>query len=166
MDVKALCVKGKYGNYPKKTVATKLITTFLTLVLTLNNFVFSSKCYLQIKGCSKRTVCGPKYANIFMSEFRERYIHPLIKSKSCTCLCFMDDIFMAYTKLENQFEFFIIEINAKHHIIKFDYKFSRKKIEVLGAFPKSIEIAFKQHFIRIQLTTKIVSMQNLHILFH
>ena len=166
MDVKALCVKGIYGNYPKKIVATKLITTFLTLVLTLSNFVFSSKFYLQIKGCSKRTVCGPKYANIFMSEFRERYVHPLIKNKSYTYLCFMDDIFMACTKLENQLEFFVIEINVKHYIIKFDYKFSKKKIEVLGFFPKSIEITFKQHFIKIQLTAKIVSMQNLHILFY
>ena len=166
MDVKALCAKGKYGNYPKKTLATKLITTFLTLVLTLSKNVFSSKFYLQIKGCSKRTVCGPKYANIFMSEFRERYVHPLIKSKSCTYLCFLDNIFMACTKLENQLEFFVIEINAKHHIIKFDYKFSKKRFEVLGTFPKSIEIAFKQNFIKIQLTAKIVSMQNLHILFY
>ena len=58
MDVKALytnipnykgiaAVKQKHDNYAKKTVAPKLII-FLVL-LTLSNFIFNSKCYLQIK---------------------------------------------------------------------------------------------------------------------
>ena len=36
------------SNEKKKTTATKVITTFITLNLTLNNFVFNSKFYLQI----------------------------------------------------------------------------------------------------------------------
>ena len=68
-------VKRKHEKYTKKTVATKVIITLLALILTLNNFIFNSKFYLQIKGCAMGTI----YANIFMSQFEERYIYPLIK---------------------------------------------------------------------------------------
>ena len=54
MDVKSLytsipnnegiaSVKKKYDHYPNKTIPTKIITTFLALILTLNNFIFNSK---------------------------------------------------------------------------------------------------------------------------
>ena len=93
IDVKALyanipnnegiaAVKRKHDNYTKKIVATKVITTFLGLVLTLNNFIFNSKFYLQIKGCTMGTIYAPTYESIFMTEFEEKYIYPLIKNKS------------------------------------------------------------------------------------
>ena len=41
-------VREAYDNHPNKTVATKVIITFLSLILTLNNFVFNSINYLQI----------------------------------------------------------------------------------------------------------------------
>ena len=39
-------MKKKYDHYPKKTIPTKIITTFPALILTLNNFIFNSKFYL------------------------------------------------------------------------------------------------------------------------
>ena len=42
-------VKIAYDSYLKKLFATKVITTFLVLILTLNNFIFNCKHYLQIK---------------------------------------------------------------------------------------------------------------------
>ena len=70
MDVKALyanvpnnecisAVKRKHDNYTKKTIVTKVISTFSALILTLSNFVFNSKFYLQIKGCAMGTTCAP-----------------------------------------------------------------------------------------------------------
>ena len=73
--------KKRYDSYIQKTLPTKIITTFLALILTLNNFVFNSKFYLQIKGCAKCTICAPAYANIFMAEFEQKYVYPLIKDK-------------------------------------------------------------------------------------
>ena len=64
-------VKKKYDNYPKKTIPIKTIGTFLALTLTLNNFKFNSKLYLQIKDCAIGTICAPSSENIFMSEFEE-----------------------------------------------------------------------------------------------
>ena len=54
MDVKSLytnipssegisAVKAAYKSYPKKSVATKVINTFLALILTLNNVMFNCK---------------------------------------------------------------------------------------------------------------------------
>ena len=33
-------VKKKHDHYPNKTIATEIITTFLALILTLNNFIY------------------------------------------------------------------------------------------------------------------------------
>ena len=65
-------VKKAHKRYHQKAVPPKVITTFLLLILTLNNFVFSSKFYLQIKGCSMGTICVPPYEIIFMVYFREK----------------------------------------------------------------------------------------------
>ena len=77
------------------------------------------------------TICAPAYANIFMAEFEQKYIYPLIKDKSILLLRYIDDIFMVRTKSENQLKDFMSELNQKHHSTKFDYKFVCKQIEFL-----------------------------------
>ena len=80
-------VKKKYDHYLKKTIPTKIITTFLALILTLKNFTFNSKFCLQIKGCAMGTICAPSYANIFMSESIRRKIYlPSNQKQSCNIL--------------------------------------------------------------------------------
>ena len=86
-------VKKKYELYPENTIPNKIITTFLALIIKLNNFIFNSTFYLKIKGCAMETICAPSYANIFMTEFEGNYIYPLIKNKSATYLRYIDDIY-------------------------------------------------------------------------
>ena len=43
-------IKTSLEKYSKRTTSTKVIATFLTLILTLNNFIFNCKNYLQTKG--------------------------------------------------------------------------------------------------------------------
>ena len=74
-------VKRAFDNYSKETTTTKVVITFLALVLTLNNFVFDCIYYLQIKGCAVGTICALAYANIFMGNFELKYIYPYIKDK-------------------------------------------------------------------------------------
>lgn len=82
--------KRALNKQTNKTVATKVITTFLPPILTLNNFIFNCKNYLQIKGYPMGTICAPSYTNIFMAELkRNMYIHLLT-----TCLCFTCDTLM------------------------------------------------------------------------
>ena len=78
-------------NNKASAATTKIITTFLALILALNNFVFNSIFYLQIKGCAISTICAPVFANIFMDKFEQKYIYPLIKDKLIVLL-FLDQI--------------------------------------------------------------------------
>ena len=66
----------------KKTIDTKVKITFLALILTLRNFIFNSKHFLQIKGGTMETICAAPYENIFMNHFERKYIYPLIEGKS------------------------------------------------------------------------------------
>ena len=61
--------KKRYDSYSHKTLPSKIITTFLALILTLNKFVFNLKFYLQIKGCAMDIIFVLAYANIYMAEF-------------------------------------------------------------------------------------------------
>ena len=120
MDVKSLytsipnkeeiaSVKKKYNHNSKKTMPTKIIKTFLAPILTLNNLIFNSKFYLQIKGCAMETICALLYVNIFMSEFEEKYIYPLMKKKAVIYLCYIDNIFMVWIKFKSELRQFMNE---------------------------------------------------------
>ena len=124
-------VKRAYDKYQQKTVATKVLATFLALILTLNNFIFNSKLYLQIEGCAMSTICDPAYANIFMAYFEEKFIYPSIHAKTLLYLRFIDDIFMIWTKSGKDLTEFLNEVNTKHTYIKFEFKYSRQQIEFL-----------------------------------
>ena len=139
MDVRSL-----YTNIPnkegieavettlkRKNIGPMIISTFLRLVLTLNNFVFNSQNYLQIKGCTMGTKCAPSYANIFMGMFEERYIYPLIEKISNFYLRFIDDIFLIWTGTRDPLMKFKQQINEVHPSIKFDFNFSNKEINFL-----------------------------------
>ena len=69
-------VKKSLDNHPNRTVAAKVITTFLVFILILNNLMFNSRNYLQTKGCAMWTICAPSYANIFMNHFGKKLIYP------------------------------------------------------------------------------------------
>ena len=77
------------------------------------------------------TICAPAYANIFMTEFEQKYVYPLIKDKSILFLRYID-IFMVWTKSEKQLKDFMSELNQKHPSIKFHYRFHCKQIEFLN----------------------------------
>ena len=78
-------------NTKKKEFLQKL-STFLSLILTLNNFVFNYAHYVQTMGCAMGTICASSYANIFMANFEAKYIYPYIKEKSLLYLKYIDDI--------------------------------------------------------------------------
>ena len=102
----------------RKSIGTRIISTFLPLVLTLNNFVFNSLVgnYLQIKSWAMGTKCAPSYANVFIDLFEERYIYPLIEKISKIYLRFIDDIFLIWTETTDQLMKFKRQINEAHHL--------------------------------------------------
>ena len=74
MDVRSLYInipnneglKAVETTLKRKNLQTKVIISFLKLILTLNNFIFNCTNFLQIKGYATGTKCAPAYANIFM----------------------------------------------------------------------------------------------------
>ena len=102
----------------------------MTLILTLN-FIFNCNYYLHIKGCAMGAICAIAYANIFMASFESKYIYPCIKEKVITFLRFIGDLFMIWTSTEKEILKLINKLNQKHKTIKFDFKYSKTKIEFL-----------------------------------
>ena len=45
-------MKEAYDKHPNKTVSTKAITAFLSLIFTLNDFIFNLAKYIQKMGCA------------------------------------------------------------------------------------------------------------------
>ena len=60
---------------------------------------------------------------------------------------FIKDIFIVWTKSENEIKSFINETNKKNYSIEFDLKFSKEKIEFLDT------LVYKDHSNRLQAGT-------------
>ena len=71
-DKKIASVKKKYDHYAKKTMPNKIITTSLTLILTLNNFIFNSKILF-----TEKKLCYWNHLRPFLCE----YLHFRIRRK-------------------------------------------------------------------------------------
>lgn len=110
---------------------TQVISAFLTLILTLNNFQFNDQNILQINGVSMGTKCAPTYATLYMGKFEENYILPVIREAILLYCRFIDDIFFIWTKTEDELVRVIDELNSIHPTIKFDVQFSKENINFL-----------------------------------
>ena len=91
-------------------IGMRITSTFHRLVLTLNNFVFNGQNYLQIKSCTMGTKRTPRYANILMRMFKNRYIYPLIEATSKFYLQFKLHFFI-WTRTTDQLMKFKQQIN-------------------------------------------------------
>ena len=139
MDVRSL-----YTNIPnkegieavettlkRKNIGTRIISTFLRLVLTLHKLVFNSQNYLQIKGCAWAQNVHQATQIYYGYVLRKIYISPLIEKISNFYLRFIDDIFLIWTGTTDQLMKFKQQINEVHPSIKFDFNFSNKEINFL-----------------------------------
>ena len=114
-----------------KAVLIPVVTKFLWLILTLNNFIFNGMNYLQTNGASMGTKCAPNYANLFMAHFEEMFIYPRIRGKALLYLRYIDDIFLIWKGTKEELVNFITEINTVHESIKFDVNYSTSNVNFL-----------------------------------
>ena len=146
-------VKAAYESYPEKSVAAKIIITFLALILALNNFMFNCKNYLQIRGCAMGTY-------IYGKIWTEKYL-PLIKGKVDLYLRYIDDIFLIWKGTEEELKNLFNEINKKHRSIKFSQKYSRSKIEFLDVLVyKDEQQKLQKTLFKKNKTDSLIFMQN------
>lgn len=120
-------------NRPGDGILSKIISTFLMLILTLNNFVFNDDNYIQINGASMGTKCAPTYSSLFMGKFEEINILPRIRNSILIYVRYIDDIFFIWKGTEEELLKFFAEINLIHPTIKFDHTFSKKTTNFLDS---------------------------------
>ena len=123
---------------PGDGALSKVIIQFLTLILTLNNFLFNDEHYIQVNGCSMGTKCAPTYACIYMGWFENQFILPKIRRFANTYVRYIDDIFFVWTGSEEELLEFFEEINKVHPTIKFDCQYSRESINFLDTTVKLV----------------------------
>ena len=114
-------------NKPGDGVLAKILTKFLLLILTLNNFIFNEKNFVQINGASMGTKCAPTYASIFMGLFEETHILPCIRDKILLYVRYIDDIFFLWKGTKAELKEFLNLVNDLHPSIKFDFTYSKTR---------------------------------------
>ena len=127
----------------------------MSLILTLNNFVFNDKNYLQIKRCAMWTICAPPFANIFMGKFEETFIYPNIQNLCILYLRYIDDLFLSWTGTKEQFKDFVMNLNNQYPSVKFSYQISDKSIDFLDT-----TVYIKNRRLHATIFTKPTDKQN------
>ena len=74
--------------------------------MTLNSFVFNDINYLRKKGWAIDTKCAPRYANIFMGWFEEKFMFAFLTKLSHFYLRFIDYIFLIWNGTKAEFDDF------------------------------------------------------------
>ena len=120
-------------NKPGDGILSRIISTFLMLILTLNNFIFNDENFVQISGASMGTKCAPTYSSLFMGRFEETHIIPRIKDFILIYVRYIDDIFFIWKGSEEELQKFLAEVNRIHPTIKFDFNFSTKSVVFLDS---------------------------------
>ena len=139
-------------------MATKVITTFLTLILTLNNLnIINSRNHQQTNSCAIGTICALSYTNIFMDHFEEKLIYPFIKGFSLIYLRFIDDIFFIWTGNKKDIMRILKELNRKHESFTFEYQVSKTGITLLDA-----EVYIMNNKLYIKICRKKTRSSNIH----
>ena len=107
-------------------MATKVITTFLALILTLNNFILNKqKAVLWEPSVHHH---APIYLWIIL---KKKLMYPFIKGFSLIYLRFIDLMFFIWTGKKKDLLKFLNELNTKHESIKLEYQISKTNITFL-----------------------------------
>ena len=100
------------------------------MILTMNNFSFNDKHYLQTHGTAMGTRMAPSYANLFLAKFetdalRRAPCQPYVWWR------YIDDIFMIWTHSVEDLNTFTTFLNDIHPTIKFTCNYSFTSIPFL-----------------------------------
>ncbi len=108
----------------------EMLCDLLELTLTLNNFEFNERHFLQVGGTAMGTRVAPSLANIFMSEFEEKFVYtyelqPVLFKR------YIDDCIFLWTHGDDELTKFIDHLNTCHPTIKFTTEISTESVNFL-----------------------------------
>ena len=102
----------------------------LKMVLTMNNFDFADRHYLQVGGTAMGTKVAPSFANTFMGWFEDVYVYTYHK-QPYIWVRFIDDIFVIWVHGKDQLDDFIHYLNNCLPSIKFEAESSHQSVNFL-----------------------------------
>ena len=107
------------------SISTETLCDLIRMILTMNNFSFNDKHYLQTHGTAMGTRMAPSYANLFLAKFETDALsrapfQPFIWWR------YIDDIFMIWPRSVQDLNTFTSFLNDIHPTIKFtcDHSFT------------------------------------------
>ena len=117
-------------NRTPSTISSETLCDLIRMILTMNNFTFNDKHYLQTHGTAMGTRMAPSYANLFLAKFETDALlrapfQPYIWWR------FIDDIFMIWTHSLDDLQTFTTYLNNIHPTIKFTSNYSLTSIPFL-----------------------------------
>ena len=112
------------------TVPTETLCDLLRIILTMNNFEFDDKHYLQIHGTATGNKMAPSYANLFLAKFETDALSHA-PHQPHTWRRYIDDIFMIWTHTEQDLLSFTSYLNSIHPTLKFTSNHYSKSLPFL-----------------------------------
>ena len=112
------------------TSKVNILTKFMELVFTQNNFVFEGEHFIQILGTAIGTRMAPSGACLFMGRLEEEFLS-LASHKPLIWLRYIDDVFLIWTHGQEELEKFVNYCNSRHPTIKFTTERSTQSIPFL-----------------------------------
>ncbi|XP_065893417.1 uncharacterized protein [Dysidea avara] len=108
----------------------QLLREILNFILKYNCFTFCNLSFLQIQGVAMGTKMAPNFANLFMTNFEEKYILQQT-TKPFLYRRYIDDIFLIWTDTSEKLKSLIDNINNNHPTIKVTSETSTGSINYL-----------------------------------
>eukprot|EP00061_Rhincodon_typus_P003863 g21152.t1 len=112
------------SHRPDQSPSTNTLIRLTELILTLNNFSFSSSHFLQTKGVAMGTHMGPSYACLFVGYVEQSLFRSSTGTIPHLFLCYIDDCINAASCFHVELEQFINFTNTFHPNLKFTWTIS------------------------------------------
>ena len=136
--------------------STDNIIQLLSKVLTMNNFDFAGKHYLQVGGTAMGTKVAPSFANTFMGWFEHHHVYTYPK-QPLIWVRFIDDIFQVWPHGMEEFRKFETHLNECVPSIKFETEISASQVHFLDT---TVSIDSETNSITTNLYTKPTDAHN------
>ena len=111
------------------------LCTLLEKVLTMNNFDFAGRHFLQVGGTAMGTKVAPSFANTFMGWFEDQFVYTYPK-QPLLWIRYIDDIFQIWTHGLDEFKKFEKHLHESVDSIKFETDISETEVHFLDATVK------------------------------
>ena len=146
----ALLASGQHNRKP----SIMNLCTLLEKVLTMNNFSFAGRQFLQVGGTAMGTKVAPSFANTFMGWFEDQFVYTYPK-QPLLWVRYIDDIFQIWTHGMIEFRKFEQHLNNAVESIKFETDISNKEVHFLD-----VTVKIEDGLISTSLYTKPTDAHN------